>query len=943
MKYNNIKIILCILLAFPGYTVIKAEEPVINKNGIYAQDSLVRIAYRKIAKEDMPVGVSAIDIEELTKKNYNTYSLDNMQGYIGGWSGNNLWAMDEYLVLVDGVPRNANNVLPTEIKEITFLKGASAVVLYGSRAAKGVVLISTKRGSSGDLKVSVRANTGFNIAKSYTEYLGSAEYMTLYNEARQNDGLSSLYSENDIYNYASGNNPFRYADINFYSSDFIKKYYNRSDATAEISGGNDKARFYANVSYYNIGDVFKFGEAQNNYTDRLNIRGNVDFSISNTISAYVNANVSFYNSRSANGGSYWEAAGTFRPNRVSPLVPLSSIDGNALSALELIGNSNNIVDGKYFLGGTQSDETNIFADYYAAGYNKYTSRQFQFDAGINIDMKSILKGLSFNTMMAVDYATGYTTSYDNEYATYRPEWSNHGGKEVIVGLTKYNLDKKSGVQNVSGSADNQTIAFSGQFNYNNRFEGVHNVSAILLANGYQQSYSGQYHKTSNVNLGLQFGYNYDHRYYFDFSGAVIHSAKLAPGHRQAFSPSVTLGWNLKRESFLENNSFISDLMISGSASKLNTDLGIDDYYLYETAYNQADGAWWGWRESVSMHSTNSVRGGNENLSFIQRKEIAANVKAGFFNRAITADVSFFMNTIEGKLITPTNLYPNYFFTYFPDASFLPTINFDNDLRKGIDFSVNFNKKTSNAEFSLGICGTYYDTEATKRSENYADDYQYREGKPLDGIWGLRADGFFQSQEDIDNSPEQKFGGTVKPGDIKYIDQNGDGIIDGKDQVYLGKGGWYGAPLTLGVNLTAKYKGLTFFVLGTGNFGGHAMKDSDYFWVSGDKKYSAVVRNRWTEETKETATYPRLTTESGSNNFQSSDFWMYKTDAFRLAKVQITYDFSEKLLKNSFISGLSAYVSGSNLLTISKEREILEMSVKSAPQTRFYNVGIQATF
>ena len=107
-----------------------------------------------------------------------------------------------------------------------------------------------------------------------------------------------------------------------------------------------------------------------------------------------------------------------------------------------------------------------------------------------------------------------------------------------------------------------------------------------------------------------------------------------------------------------------------------------------------------------MHSTNSGRGGNENLNFIQRKEIAANVKAGFFNRAITADVSFFMNTIEGKLITPTNLYPNYFFTYFPDASFLPTINFDNDLRKGIDFSVNFYKKTSNAEFTLGI-GVHY--------------------------------------------------------------------------------------------------------------------------------------------------------------------------------------------------------------------------------------------
>lgn len=384
-------------------------------------------------------------------------------------------------------------------------------------------------------------------------------------------------------------------------------------------------------------------------------------------------------------------------------------------------------------------------------------------------------------------------------------------------------------------------------------------------------------------------------------------------------------------------------MLSVSASNLNTDIGINDYYMYESSYNQADGAWWGWRESVSIHSTNSVRGGNKNLGFIQRKEISANLKAGLWNRAITADVSFFMNTLEGKLITPTNLFPNYFFTYYPEASFLPTINYDNDKRVGFDFSVNYNKKVRDAEFSLGVSGTYYDTEATKRSENYADNYQFRQGKALDGIWGLRSDGLFQSQEEIDNSPEQKFGGTVKPGDIKYIDQNGDGVIDNKDQVFLGKGGWYGAPLILGVNLTAKYKGLTLFVLGTGNFGAYAIKNSDYHWVSGDKKYSAVVRDRWTEETKETASYPRLTTESGSNNFQSSDFWLYKTDAFRLAKVQVTYDFPAKMFKKSFVSGLSAYVSGANLLTISKEREVMELSVKSTPQSRFYNLGVQVKF
>ena len=909
-----------------------------------AKDSLVQVAYRKVSQKDLLGGVSVVNVEELTKKNYITYSLETMQGYVGGWNGNSLWGMDSYLVLVDGVPREANNVMPTEIKDITFMKGASAVVLYGSRAANGVVYITTKRGNQGPLKVNIRANTGFHVAKSYPEYLGSGEYMTLYNEACVNDGLLPAYSQEDIYNYSSGRNPYRYADVNMYSSDYIKKAYNRSDVTAEISGGNERARYYTNISYYNVGDVLKFGEAENNFTDRFNVRGNVDFNIKKSISAYVNANVTFYNARSANSGSsYWNAAGSLRPNRISPLIPISSIDSNALSALDLVMNSSNIIDGKYFLAGTSSDQTNIFADYYASGYSKFTSRQFQFDTGINFDMSSILKGLSFNTQVAVDYATSYSTSYNNDYATYSPVWNNYGGVDVITSMNKYGEDKKSGVQNISGSTDNQTILVSGQFNYNNTFNDVHNLTGALIASGFQQTFSGEYHRTSNLNLGIQFGYNYDHKYYVDFVGAVIHSAKLAPGNRQAFSPSLTLGWNMKNNGLLKDVSSVNDMMLSVSGSSVNTDLYINDFYMYDEVYNQADGAWWGWREGISMHSTNSLRSENKDLSFIKRNEISVNLRTALFNRSITADVSYFINQTEGKIISPVQLYPSYFQTYYPSASFLPSLNFDNDRRVGFDFNMNFNRKIGAVDFILGVNGTYYDTKATKRSENFADAYQNRQGKVLDGVWGYKSAGFFESAEDIANWPSQTFGGDVQPGDIKYLDMNGDGVIDDKDQVYLGKGGWYGSPFTLGINLTAKWKGFTLFALGTGNFGAIGVKNSDYFWVSGEKKYSAAVRDRWTEETKSTASYPRLTTGDGSNNFCTSDFWTYKTDAFRLAKVQVTYDFPEKIFRKTFLSGLSAYVSGQNLLTISKEREILEMSVKSAPQTRFYNLGVQVSF
>lgn len=948
MKQIQIRFIICVMFAFPSFHFVEAQTTTANETDSTknANNSMVQVAYRKVPQSNLLGGVSVVNIEDLTKKNYNTYSLDNMQGYVGGWNGNSLWGMDSYLVLVDGVPRDANNVNPTEIEQITFLKGASAVVLYGSRAAKGVVYISTKRGKAGEFKVNVRANQGLNVAKSYPKYLGSAEYMTLYNEARGNDGLSALYSANDIYNYGSGNNPSRYPNVDFYSSDYIKKTSNRSDLTAEISGGNDRARFYTNIGYYSVDDVFKFGEAKNNNTNRLNVRGNIDLTINRYIKAHVNANATFYNALSAKG-NYWNAASTLRPNRVTPLIPLSSIESNDVNSLTLANNSANIIDGKYFLGGTQVDQTNIFADYYAAGRSKWTSRQFQFDTGIDIDLVRVLKGLSFSTQFAVDYATAYTTSYDNSYAVFAPSWTTYNGKDVIASLAKFGTDKKSGVQNISGSSDKQTIEFSSQLNYVTSINDSHNFSATLVAAGYQQTQSEVYHRPSNANLGLQLSYNYENKYFVDFGAAEVHSAKLAEGHRNAFSPSLTLGWKLNKEGFLANSSVVNDLTLSASGSILNTDLDITsnsgDYYLYSSNYNQANGAWWGWYDGASERSTNAVRWENKDLTFVKRKEFSVNAKTGLWKNLITADASFFVNSMEGLIIQPSTIYPSYFTTGYPTASFIPYVNFNNNKRIGFDFNINLNKHIGEVDLSLGLAATYVKTEATRRDEYYDDAYRYRKGHAIDGVWGLQNEGFFKDAADVTGSPEQKFGGAVKPGDIKYKDQNGDGVIDEKDEVYLGTGGWYGAPLTTGVNITLKYKNFSFFALGTGNFGAVGMKNSSYFWVSGDTKYSEVVRDRWTEATKETATYPRLTTTSATNNFRSSDFWLYKTDRFNLAKVQITYDFPKKMLQNFVVHEISTYISGSNLLTLSKERKILELSTTGAPQTRFYNIGFKLVF
>lgn len=957
MKRNKY-IILSALLALSATVPAEAQ--------IDAADSAqVNVAFRKVAKEDIMGGVSSLNYRDLMDKNYNTYSLDNLQGYVAGYNGNGMWGFTDQLVLIDGVPREANNVLPSEIEEVTFLKGAQAVVLYGSRAAKGVIMITTKRGRVTDgLNVTARVNTGWNVAKSYPEYLGSAEYMTLYNEARVNDGLTPLYTDEQIYNYGSHNNPYRYADVDFYSSDYIKKYYNRTDATVEIEGGNDRAKFYSNVSYYRFGDYLNFGEAEKNYTDRFNVRGNVDVRLNQWITAYVNANATYYNARSAistqteqrNGQTYtlnyWEVATKWRPNRVAPLIPLSYLDPNATQPQNALSSSNNIIDGKYFLGGTLTDQTNIFADYYAAGKSTWTSRQFQFDAGVNIDLGSVLKGLSFHALVGIDYQTSYSTSYNNKYATYDAAWSNYNGPDLILSLDDHEtVDQKSGVQNVGGSTNHQMITFNAHFDYNRTFAEKHNVSAMLIANGFQQTRSGEYHKISNANLGFDLSYNYAKKYYADFGLALPWSAKLPEGKRAGFSPSLTAGWNIAKESFMEGSIF-DVLKLSASYSSLCSDLDIENFYMYLGAYQS--GGWFDWNGLTGFSLYQSRRGANDGLTYIKRKEFSASIHAEVLNRSLSFDVSFFNSTMDGGIIEAVNQLPSYFKVYYPDSNFRSYLNFNKDKRTGFDLSVNYKKNFGDFGFEGGANVTYYTTKASKRDDDAYDwEYQYRQDKALDAIWGYECLGFY-GESDFDwedgkliglkeSLPQPALGGNIKPGDLKYKDQNGDGVIDAQDQVDLGKGGWYGAPTTLGVNLTFKYKNFTLFVLGVGGFGGHAVKNDSYWWISGEQKYSAAVRNRWTTETAATATYPRLTTQSGANNNTTSDFWIYSTSRFDLAKVQLTYDFPKSIIGNGIVKGVSLYVSGNDLLTLAKEREILEMNVGSAPQSRFYNIGATVAF
>lgn len=925
--------------------------------GMHAQeqnDSLVNVAFGKVAQEDLTHAISTVNTSDLTKKTANNNSLVGLESFIGGYNGS-VWGQAP-LILVDGVPRSASNVRASEVESVTVLKDAAAVVLYGSRAAKGVVLITTKRGQESPMHIDVRANVGVNVPKSYPKYLDAANYMTMYNEACRNDGIAEKYNASTIYNTVMGTNPYRYPDIDFYSSDYLRKFYTNSDVTGEVYGGNEKTRYYLNFGMNYANSLLKYGESKNAYDMSFNVRGNVDMALASWLKASTNAAMIFDNSYKGRG-DFWGAASTLRPNWFSPLLPVDMMDTNVGSIQEYIANSNHLIDGKYLLGGTSADVTNPFSELLAAGYTKEKARKFMFDVAVTADLGRFLEGLSFRTAYSVDYTSYYSEAYAQEYAIYEPTWSNVNGKDVIVGLSKFNDDKSSTSEYVGKSTYDQTMTFSAQFDYARTFNKSHNVAATLLGWGYQTQNSADennnaigtdvkgsnYHRTSNVNLGLRTSYNYDHKYYVDFSGAVVHSAKLPEGNRTAFSPSVTLGWRLSKEKFMKNVDFVDDLKITASYANLHQDLDISSYYMYQGYffYSPNEG-WFRWRDDAAGGPTSvSKRGSNPNLSFITRNEFRVGIDASLFNRLLKVNANYFNQKTSGLLTQgSTTLYPS-FFNPGNNQSFLPWTNYNEDKRTGFDFSLSANKKIGEFDVTLGFNGMVFASEALTRDEVANEDYLLRAGHALDANYGYVCEGFFQDEADIEKHAKQTFG-TVRPGDLKYKDINGDGVINSDDQIDLGKGGWSAAPFTFGLNLTLKYKNFTLFAMGSGQTGAMAFKNNSYYWNKGTSKFSEVVMGRWTEETKETATYPRLSTGNGDNNYRNSTFWTYKNNVFRLSNVQLTYNFPENTFRGTFVHGLSVYCGGSNLLTLSKEREYMEMNL-GAPQYRNLYLGFKAAF
>ncbi|MFS4482715.1 SusC/RagA family TonB-linked outer membrane protein [Hyunsoonleella sp. 2307UL5-6] len=940
------------------------QDVVIKKKGYESQfinlsaiDKITLIKSDFLASEDdeINMGVAVKDRRDLTGSvsSINTRDrliYDNTQfvrNYINGLTpgvrgSSNIRGIGEALFVIDGVfGRDPNILNMEEVEQITVLKDANAVALYGSQGRNGVIVINTKRGKVNEKEVNVNIRSGINTSISLPNYLDAGDFMVLRNEARANDGLEPQFPVTQILNTRSGTNPLQFPDVDLY--DFIQPFVNTTNVISEFSGGNNKAQYYVNAGWVYSENWVNINEDINAGNNRFNIRGNIDFKVNDWITSSIDG-VAIIASSKSSRANILNAATTFLPFDYAPLIPLNSFDTSNNPELATLLAGATTFDGNLLGTAGQLGVNAPVALAIAGGSQDRRFRVTQFNNAINFDLSAITEGLSAKTYLSFDFFDTFTVSLNNEFRTYAAtEFLNDTEGNP---LEFFGEDQPQLSENVNSNGFVSRLGAYALVNYEKTFSKNYSVNTTLLGYYNSQKRAGTLQTDRDSHLGFQTTFDYKKKLFVDFSGAYIHSIKLPEGNRGGFSPTLGLGYILSEESFLKDSKFVNYLKIKASGGIIQSDRNIDEYFLYDENYSA--GSTFSWADNAFGNRRQNIsQGANPNLGYEERIDLNLGLETYLMN-SLWLEANFFRTELDKQLVFLADQYPSFYNTFRPQD------NFNANLYTGFELGLNFNKTFNDFSVAIGANVLFSETEASKRSETNEFEYQNRQGLELSSIFGFEDLGFYSESDfttDVDGNfvlnsdiAQPNLGTNVRPGDIRYVDQNNDNIIDQDDQVAIGQGS---SPWSYGVNLNLKYKAFNLFVLGTGQSGALGNKLStrfnNYYAPDGTDKYSEVVVGRWTPATANTATFPRLTSGDNRNNFRTSTFWLYDNSFFTINRAQLTYEFTDAVCNKIGVEDFSLNFQGTNLLEISKNKDIRQLNIGGNPQVRSYTLGVRMSF
>ena len=828
------------------------------------------------------------------------------------------------LILVDGVERDMDLVNVDDIKEMSILKDASATAIYGVRGANGVVMITTRSGDAGKPKVSLSIEGGLVQPTKVPEMLGGVEYAEMYNDATG----SMIYSPETIAKYASGVDPDLYPNVNWVDT-LYKDYSWNEKVNVSVSGGGDIAKYYISGSFYNEDGLFAIDNMKtydtSTYYRRYNFRSNVDVQVFRHTKLNFNLGTSF--ERRNQPGTAADTIWGYALNTIPIAYPLFYSDGT------LAGPANN-------------DGANPYVLLTQTGYRERFDNTATSTVNLNQDFGSwITPGLSANIKFAFDAMNrqdvNRTKTPQQWMASSRDEDGNLIKTETVAGQESLTLGK--------ASYSRRTVYLEGSINYARTF-GRHSVGALFLYQHSQKNYvnSGEsdpdkFLPYRNQGIAGRLTYDFDNRYFVEANFGYNGSENFSPGNRFGFFPSVAVGWALSEEKFFEPAKDVIDMLKFKASYGLvgNDQIGGGRRFIYletiENGYNYSFGS--------SNTEYTGIRLGdypNPNVGWETVRKLNVGVDLSLFGK-LKIQADYFDENRSGIFLQSSSI---------PEIAGLvnkPWINVGRMHNRGVDASLDYHQKFGQVEVTARANFTYtHNTILNNDQPDWEYLYLNRIGQSNWQTFGLVADGLFQSQEEIDAWPTQKFG-EVKPGDIRYLDINGDGVVDDYDKKPIG---FPNVPeISYGFGASVRWKGfdVSVFFQGVDNVNFFINNTYTQGFTANKTRHSNVFAdlygNYWTENNRD-AKYPRLTIGQNTNNNQTSTYWMVNGRYLRLKNAEIGYTLPKRILSKAHIDRLRIYVSGVNLLTFSPFKlwdPDLQTGAAGYPNNRVYNLGVTLVF
>jgi TonB-linked SusC/RagA family outer membrane protein len=841
---------------------------------------------------------------------------DNSSIYVRGIGTFNTYLSP--LMLVDDVERNFAQLDPMEIESFSVLKDAAATVQYGIRGANGVISVKTKRGFAGKPEINFIAQTGFQTPSSLPDYLGSAEYVRLYNKALLNDGLPlSADSKYDPSNYSGNSDPFKYPNVDWYS-EFLKPAAPQSQYKLSLRGGTAGIRYFVFMGATGQDGLYQFADENPQYStnpkySRYNLRSNVDVDVTKTLLVSVDLATRVENRHVPNtsAGSIFSTLSQLPPNA----MPVYNRDSS--------------------IAGTSVYRNNPLGMISKTGYRDNYQRILFGNVAATQKLDFLLKGLSANVMMGLDGTNFFSLGRSQTYAVYQEfntgdsvEYLKYGdNSDISINTEKFD----------DGFAYMMTTIGGLSYSLNS---GANSLSADLK---YMQSkYFQNGNNLAYANQGI-FGratYGFKQKYFAEFGFAYNGSEDFRKGNRFGFFPSVSGAWIISNEAFLQDNSSISFLKLRGSYGMVgNGKLGLERFpyeqkyysgggYIFGSGFGSTDGSYEGRIPNPNIRWEESV---NANIGIdLEMKDI------------LNFSIDFFNNHRKNIITTSTNITPGII------GQNLPYENNGTVANRGFEAMVSHKHQKKNWGYSIQGNISFAKNKILSMQEvSGLPDYQYRQGKSASAIWGLEAIGFFKNEADIASSPFQSFE-AVQPGDVKYKDQNNDNIIDYQDQIVIGDQipSW-----NFGLLGAVNYKGFDAHFVISGIMGRTILLTNNSVWVlQNNSKATAIAYQAWEKGVNEdNASYPRLTTLNNKNNYNNSTLWARNGNYVKIVNLEIGYNFPEKLLARINIKGIRLFINTYNLFSFSSiadynlDAEVPNAGVSGYPVMRVYNTGLSVKF